>query len=203
MEEPEKYFYEKAIQGLEFHTSRFNTWMNLYAIFVGAFFIAYYNVSEKSNSNFVSTIVIMGGFIATVCWFCSLLGYYSWLLSWTKILHFHEDNLVKKNKRSYRVHSMIEETYLTKTGFSTQKITIVFIFIVMILWLCLLGYQLHQVYQNDCCAYYIAISAPLLIAGLVWGLIFLFRKHLMSNIKSHYVLYQRQGGTYEIKEPTQ
>lgn len=201
MEEPEKYFYEKTIQGLEFHTSRFNTWMNLYAIFVGAFFIAYYNVSEKSNSNFVSTIVIMGGFIATVCWFCSLLGYYSWLLSWTKILLFHENNLVKENK-SYRVYSMIEKTYLTKTGFSTQKITKVFIFIVMILWLCLLGYQLHQVYQNDCCAYYIAFSAPLLIAGLVWGLISLFRKHLMSNIKSHYVLYQEQGGS-EIKEPGQ
>lgn len=202
MEDSKKYFYEKAIQGLEFHTSRFNTWMNLYAIFVGAFFIAYYNISEKDNFNFVSIVIIMGGFLATVCWLCSLLGYYSWLLSWTKIILFHEDNLVGENK-SHRVYSMIEKTYLTKTGFSTQKITKVFISIVLILWLCILGYQLHQVYQYDCCAYYIAFSAPLLFAGLVWVLISLYRKRLMSNIDSHYILYKGQDGNYEIQDPTE
>lgn len=176
--------------------------MNLYAIFVGAFFIAYYNVSRDNNSNFVSIVVIIGGFIATVGWFCSLLGYYSWLISWTNILIFHENNLVKENK-NHRVYSMIEKTYLTNTGFSTQKITKAFIFIVMILWLCILGYQIYQVYKNNCeCAFYIAFSFPLLFAGFVWGLILLFRKNLMSNIDSHYILHQEREGTYEIKEPT-
>lgn len=36
--------YKTAINGFQFQISRYNTWMNYYAIFVGALFVAFYKV---------------------------------------------------------------------------------------------------------------------------------------------------------------
>ena len=36
--------YEKAINGYQFQVGRYNTWMNYYAIFVGALFVALYSI---------------------------------------------------------------------------------------------------------------------------------------------------------------
>lgn len=55
--------YEKAIEGYQFQVGRYNTWMNYYAIFVGALFIALYSVWPKNEGNTVNEInnVIIGG----------------------------------------------------------------------------------------------------------------------------------------------
>lgn len=42
--------YEKAIEGYQFQVGRYNIWMNYYAIFVGALFVALYSIWPKSES---------------------------------------------------------------------------------------------------------------------------------------------------------
>lgn len=199
MESPEKYFYEKAIQGLEFHTSRFNTWMNLYTIFVGAFFLAYYNVN--TDEHFIRILIAVLGYFASVFWFGSLLGYYSWLISWTEIVTFHEGmipEIVKNNK--LRVYSLVSDSYLRKTGFSTQKITKIFIFFVMLAWLCVFGYELYNLSPNSCHAYCLAFFIPFLLFVLTYIIYLLIKKKILSNLNSHYVLRKRNK-KYEIENP--
>lgn len=41
--------YEKAIEGYQFQVGRYNIWMNYYAIFVGALFVALYSIWPKSE----------------------------------------------------------------------------------------------------------------------------------------------------------
>ena len=41
--------YEKAVEGRNQHYQNYNTWTNLYAIFTGALFVAYYNVYDSSS----------------------------------------------------------------------------------------------------------------------------------------------------------
>ena len=36
--------YEKAIDAYQFHVQRYHTWVNYYAIFVGALFVAFYTI---------------------------------------------------------------------------------------------------------------------------------------------------------------
>ena len=34
--------YDKAVESYQFHVQRYHTWVNYYAIFVGALFVAFY-----------------------------------------------------------------------------------------------------------------------------------------------------------------
>lgn len=43
--------YEKAIEGYQFQVGRYNTWMNYYALFVGALFIALYTTWPGSEAD--------------------------------------------------------------------------------------------------------------------------------------------------------
>jgi hypothetical protein len=65
--------YKEAIQGYDFHINRFNAWMNLYAIFVGAFFVAYCTMYGKSS--FLDFTIIIAGYITSLCWLGSFIGY--------------------------------------------------------------------------------------------------------------------------------
>ena len=49
-------FYEKAIEGRNFHYQNYNTWANYYAIFTGALFIAYYTMLSPLSRHFFPKI---------------------------------------------------------------------------------------------------------------------------------------------------
>ena len=95
--------YEQAIKGYQFHVQRYQTWVNYYAIFVGALFVALYNI-KPSMGNFclctptssltwellLSYLVVVLGWLASVCWLASITGHYNWMLSWTHIVKLRE-----------------------------------------------------------------------------------------------------------------
>lgn len=98
--------YEKAIEGYQFQVERYNTWMNYYAIFVGALFIALYKIwpqgsiccscitssnpnlpIENSDSGILLILIAFVGWIASICWYGALVGYRKWNDHWMKVIH--------------------------------------------------------------------------------------------------------------------
>ena len=101
--------YEKAIAGYQFQVGRYNIWMNYYAIFVGALFVALYSIWPKSEIEtlccackpvcgkapaavaesqewFLPLIISVLGWIASLCWYGALLGYRKWNEHWVGVV---------------------------------------------------------------------------------------------------------------------
>ena len=153
------------------------------------------------NEHFIRILVSVLGFFASVCWFGSLLGYYSWLMSWTKIVIFHEGMIPKvKRNNKLRVYSLVSASYLEGTGFSTQKITKIFITLVMLAWLCVFGYELYSISPDSCHAYCLAFSGPSLLFALTYIIFLFIKKKILSTLDNHYFLKEKNL-KYEIEDP--
>ena len=98
-----KVAYEQAIKGYQFHVQRYHVWVNYYAIFVGALFVAFYTImppmgnfclctptSSLTGKMLLSYLIALLGWLASVCWLASIIGYYNWLLSWTRVVKQRE-----------------------------------------------------------------------------------------------------------------
>lgn len=90
-------YYEKAIEGRNFHYQNYNTWVNYYAIFTGALFVGYYTIIDKCNGPFSCLIVVLGC-ITSVAWNLTVKGHYHWMLSWIEIVQSYEAELAKIQK---------------------------------------------------------------------------------------------------------
>ncbi|MDR0822973.1 MAG: hypothetical protein LBN20_04235 [Endomicrobium sp.] len=142
----EERMYQRAIDAYEFQAKKNSTWMNLYALFTGAFFIAYYKLITSSickNEWNIEFLVLMLGGITSLCWFGAYYSHHSWLRNYVKIIQMHEDNLIEQefnksvNKDKYRVYSIGFAEYL-KDGFlgglSGDNISSIFILFVVVGW---------------------------------------------------------------------
>lgn len=101
--------YEKAIEGYQFQVGRYNIWMNYYAIFVGALFVALYSIWPKSEVGtlccackpvcgkapaaiaesqkwILPLIISVLGWITSLCWYGALLGYRKWNEHWIGVV---------------------------------------------------------------------------------------------------------------------
>ena len=99
-----KVAYEQAVKAYQFHVQRYHTWVNYYAIFTGALFVAFYTVMPKGgrfclscevdwpldSGLWFSYLVLLVGWWASVCWLASIVGHYKWLLSWTRVVQQRE-----------------------------------------------------------------------------------------------------------------
>jgi hypothetical protein len=188
---------------------RYNIWTNYFTIFVGALFIAYYNVDD----DFLKLLISLIGYISTLCWLGSFYGYYTWLISWTKILIYHEEQFIKckadkddkettdEENDKLRLYSMVDKKVLEQRGFSTQKITRNLIYTIAVAWLCIVGYTVFGVLRECCtCAVHCGIIAGLGLLILSVIIIRILRKGLLSYIDEHYDL-TKEGGKYYIKKP--
>lgn len=161
--------YDKAIEAYQFHINRYNTWMNYYSIFVGVLFVALYSVMDKCDKfDIVKSVITLMGLFASVCWLLSFRGYYSWLISWTNVVQFYEKKITSENNRIYL---LINKTLIERYGYSTQKVTLCFIYMVIIAWGTILGWVIFPIKEDR-------ISIIFLIIG---GLIVFFT--ICSEIK--------------------
>ena len=87
-------YYEKAIEGRNFHYQNYNTWVNYYSIFNGALFVGYYSLLQKETSILLALIALLG-FISAICWHSTVKGHYIWMISWINIVHNYEEELNK------------------------------------------------------------------------------------------------------------
>jgi hypothetical protein len=178
--------YNRAIEAYHKHYSRYNTWMNYYSLFVGALFIGYYTI--ENNDSTIRLIIAIVGLLASICWLGSFTGYYHWLISYIKILTFHEKKFVEqyeeKNRDDLRIYSVVVKKDVKKLGFSTQKITRYFIIGVLLAWIYLIILSTPLCcYTKDAIGIVIIIFS---VIGILWLLI--KRKHILSSVESHYNL---------------
>lgn len=211
--EMEKMAYEKAIDGYQFLVNRYHTWMNYYSIFTGAFFVALYTVWDKGDTaqsacckccnavassadNFLPFVIIILGWVASVCWLASLIGHRAWMGSWIQIVKKWENQVLRQLSDEYTTTPSDElwssiygkvavpntpnttPPYLARF-ISTQKVTTIFVYAVILAWDILLGYLLVPVcdlYHAICncevpsnwIAILIKVSIYLLFLGLNW-----------------------------------
>lgn len=104
--------YEQAVKAYQFQVTRYNTWMNYYALFVGALFVAFYMIICYSKScscascytccscnyqlpstRFLLILIAVLGIVASVCWMASLIGNCAWMNNYIKA--------VKKNEATF------------------------------------------------------------------------------------------------------
>ena len=144
-------YYEKAIEGRNFHYQNYNTWVNYYSIFNGALFVGYYSLLQEKSS-FLLFFITLLGFISAFCWHSTVKGHYIWMISWINIVHDYEEELKKisTNDEKYYVYSVYtrpKKDFYMK-NISTQKMTSTFTFIVCIAWGILIGYSLFYLMDS-------------------------------------------------------
>ena len=149
-------YYEKAIEGRNFHYQNYNTWANYYSIFTGALFVGFYKVNDSSPENvFLRFFIILVGLITSICWNLTVKGHYHWMLSWINVVQDYEKelaNLSKKNEEKecyvYSVYKNTGENFLHK-NISSQKLTSKFTFFISIAWAFLLSKTIYDSLKNS------------------------------------------------------
>ena len=145
-----KFAYEQSINAYQSHVQRYNTWMNMYAIMTGALFVAFYSIygdNSKSTPVFKDVLLYLVsflGFTCSLCWLGTVKGHYEWVKSFIGILKYNEKRYFGiYNPNAPFVYSkvMVNDDMCPKTGnylygfFSTQKITLFFVSLVMLAWI--------------------------------------------------------------------
>ncbi len=137
--------YKTAIDGFQFQISRYNTWMNYYAIFVGALFIAFYKVFPHGSDAdyFLPVTIALLGWFTSLCWYASLLGNSTWANNWMaaiKEIEAGNCDVIEKVYSYMRPNDSEKFTNGRQKYISTQKITAAFIGAVCWAWAAAIGY---------------------------------------------------------------
>lgn len=142
-------YYEKAIEGRNFHYQNYNTWVNYYSIFNGALFVGYYSLKD---GDLLKTIIVLLGFVTAICWHLTVKGHYNWMISWINIVHEYENKLseLSDNEENYYVYNVYTRPKkdFYNENLSTQKMTSIFTFVVCISWGILLTYALTKILEK-------------------------------------------------------
>lgn len=150
-------YYEKAIEGRNFHYQNYNTWANYYSIFVGALFVAYYTLEKEKCLLFLKIFIAFIGLVTSICWNLTVKGHYHWMISWINIVQDYEKKLADflKNNNSqelyvYSVYMNKGENLLNK-NISSQKLTSKFTFFISLAWALLLTGNLYHLLKKNLC----------------------------------------------------
>ena len=144
-DEAKKFAYEKAINGFQFQISRYNTWMNYYAIFVGALFIAFYKVfpAVKDADCFLPMTIAILGWFTSLCWYASLLGNSAWANNWmatVKEIEAGNGDVIGKVYSYMKLEGSERSAGGRRKYISTQKATAAFIGAVCWAWAAAIAY---------------------------------------------------------------
>lgn len=207
-------FYEKAIEGRNVLYSQYLKYVNLYAIFTGALFVAFYNLVNKSDYLVFTIAIAILGLISSILWMCSVKGYYAWIVNWITIVRFYEKNLnFGKNLGESRfVYGLFYEANQKKcfitdpSRFSTQKLTLLFIFSSIMGWVsCFLLAMCKWLQENGVvsldvyrwCGFFTIL---VMLAAFIYVLFKIFSKSSKDEIDSHYRLVAIPNSNKEIVE---
>lgn len=182
--------------------------MNLYAIFTGAFFVAFYNVYDDKNEMrlLLAVLISLLGFGTSCLWLCSIKGYYAWIINWIMVVQHYEELLnqgceVGESRFVYGLFykAKSDECLLfAPFRFSTQKLTMAFVCLTICGWICVITAMIsHFLYSKGWIC--ICIRSVIMWVPIVVTLIFLlciickcFGKGLKDNVKYHYRLKSSQ-----------
>lgn len=138
--------YEKSIQAYQFSVQRHREWMYLYSIICGALLVAFYSVNKDEGQVYsfkvqFSFVLIFLGIVTSVCWILCFIGHYEWTKNFMRIVTINEKRYFDGDVNS---KPFVYVGVLTKPGkekpfylsgfISTQKVTMVFLYIVLFNW---------------------------------------------------------------------
>lgn len=183
-------YYEKAIEGRNFHYQNYNAWVNLYAIFTGALFVGFYTLPEEQGIG-IKLLVILLGLITSFCWHFSVKGYYHWMKSWISVVHSYEERLAEISRKLhnkpyyvYAVYQNKQEKYFDK-NISTQKVTLRFTLFVVLGWGVLLVYTCLGTYLDAFFKTIISSCCCMICICVVVGALILLIAVWMNNLNSN------------------
>ena len=151
-------YYEKAIEGRNFHYKNYNTWANYYSIFTGALFIAFYTL-EKENKDFLflKIFILLVGLVTSICWNLTVKGHYHWMRSWIRVVQDYEKKLAELPKQNIDKELYVYSVYINKgedclnKNISSQKLTSKFTFFISLAWALLLVINLFSLFEKTLC----------------------------------------------------
>ena len=195
-------FYEKAIEGRNSFYEHYVRYMNLYAIFTGAFFVALYNVFDGDNvlEKTFTIIISLLGFGSSILWLGSVKGYYAWIINWIKVVQHYEDLLnegrpVKDSRFVYRLFFDIEKDpkarrccLLRASRYSTQKLTMLFIEMIIAGWISVLSFVICNLLNVDDVVSILISIGCCIVFFLLLHFSDLCKESLKDNVDSHYKL---------------
>ena len=190
-----KFAYEQSIKAYQSHVQRYNTWMNMYAIMTGALFVAFYSIyggegkgMQDDAGKVLIILISVLGFICSLCWLGAVKGHYEWMKSFMGILKHNEKRYF--GDESLFVYGKVYPSSLMKDNdtkdsylpgfFSTQKITLFFISLVVLAWIDIL---LLFILKDNINTYWIV-----LVCLLVFHIIVYFGLYYYGNKPIHYLL---------------
>ena len=89
--DPKFVAYEQSVKAYQFQVTRYNTWMNYYALFVGALFVGYYWITcRTSDKDDLLRLISLLGIVASTCWMASLIGNCAWMKNYIKAVKKNE-----------------------------------------------------------------------------------------------------------------
>lgn len=103
----------------------------------------------ENNYEYYLILVSILGLIVSILWLLSILGHNAWTNSWMKIIEKYEMNPLyslvildsKYNTKDHKLQEPFDQRAMP-LGFSTSKITIIFISFVIIAWICTIIMQI-------------------------------------------------------------
>ena len=188
--------YEQSINAYQSHVQRYNTWMNMYAIMTGALFVAFYSICGDNatktpiSKDVLLVLISILGLICSLCWLGAVKGHYEWMKNFMKILKqnekrcFRDETLFVYTKvypSCKKEDNDIKDCYLPGF-FSTQKITLFFISLVVLAWIDIL---FLLAWKDSISIYWIIL---VLVGLLIVHVILYFFLYSYGGKSIHYLL---------------
>lgn len=134
--------YKHLINARNFHYENFNKWMTYFYVAIGALFVGYYSIITSVKCLRMEEISIsVLGFITSLLWYWSSKGYYHWNINFITLVNECEKNdlKLKDEERVYFVfaNKKSQNDYINPisgANISTSKISILFAFIITVVW---------------------------------------------------------------------
>ena len=78
--------YQLLINARNFHYDNFNKWMTFFYVAVGAIFVGYYSIIEKTELDFEKIIILSIGLLVSIFWHWSCKGCYYWITNFIQLI---------------------------------------------------------------------------------------------------------------------
>lgn len=96
--------YQRLIDARNFHYENFNKWSLYFYAIIAALFVGYYGVltaeHKPANEEAVLLGILILGYVVSICCFLSGKGYYYWEISWIKLVHRYEKEILNHTKEN-------------------------------------------------------------------------------------------------------
>lgn len=176
--------YKLAIDARDKLNENYHKWMTFYYVANGAILVALITImTRKPELIEAISILAIVGVLISIFWNLSCKGYYYWSKNWIEIIIRHEKELIESSDDidlgvysifSKNIHDSKNSIFKIygHANISTPKLTLIFSFSVILLWIAFSLYTFFEFYENiDLICKVIISSLSILLLGAFYGLL--------------------------------